>query len=101
MEATNSKLKATLNLQRKAALTGGGAIDHAGRVEVVAMENFDISETIFGALSGLPKMFMEEKLAKDARSGVRTRHWRSTRHTTSSRMVHQHLWSIRRSSTSW
>ena len=66
MEATNSKLKATLNLQRKAALTGGGAIDHAGRVEVVAMENFDISETIFGALSGLPKMFMEEKLAKDA-----------------------------------
>ena len=65
IEATNTQLRAQLNLQRKAALAAGGAVDHAGRVKVVAMENFDITKTIFGALEGLPKVFMEEKLAKE------------------------------------
>ncbi len=58
-------LKATLNLQRKAAISGGGAFDHAGRVDVTRMANFDMSRTIFGALNGLPKMFMSEKLGKE------------------------------------
>ena len=61
----SSGLKATLNLQRKAAITAGGAEDHAGRVQVERMVNFDMGKTIFGGLSGLPKMFMEEKLAKE------------------------------------
>ena len=60
-----SELKATLNLQRKAAIVAGGAADHAGRVQVERMDGFDMRRTIFGALSGLPKMFMEEKLAKE------------------------------------
>ena len=61
----SAELKATLNLQRKAAITAGGATDHAGRVQVERMVGFDMGRTIFGALSGLPKMFMEEKLAKE------------------------------------
>jgi len=60
-----AELKASLNLQRKAAITAGGAIDHAGRVQVERMVNFDMKRTIFGALSGLPAKFMEEKLAKE------------------------------------
>lgn len=60
-----ASLKATLNLQRKAAISGGGAFDHAGRVQVERMTNFDMSRTIFGALEGLPKLFMTEKLAKE------------------------------------
>ncbi|MEM7337170.1 MAG: hypothetical protein AAF467_00910 [Actinomycetota bacterium] len=64
--STNAaELKATLNLQRKAAITHGGALDHAGRVQVARMESFDMTRTIFGALQGVPKMFMEEKLAKE------------------------------------
>ena len=71
MATTNSaELKATLNLQRKAALTAGGAVDHAGRVTVKRMTNFDMGRTIFGALVGLPKLFMEEKLAKEPVWGV-------------------------------
>ncbi len=58
-------LKATLNLQRKVAITRGGALDHAGEVRVARMVGFDMKRTIFGGLSGLPKMFMEEKLAKE------------------------------------
>ncbi len=58
-------LKATLNLQRKAALTGGGAFDHAGRVRIERMANFDMGRTIFGALEGVPKLFMTEKLGKE------------------------------------
>ncbi len=64
-DASTSELKATLNLQRKAAITNGGAIDHAGRVDVVRMEGFDMSKTIFARLEGVPKLFMEEKLCKE------------------------------------
>lgn len=62
---SSAELKATLNLQRKAAIVAGGATDHAGRVTVERIPDFDMSRTIFGALSGLPAMFMEEKLAKE------------------------------------
>ena len=65
--APERHLEATLNLQRKAALARGGAIDHAGRVRVVPMEDFDMSRTIFGGLEGaLPRMVMQDKLAKEA-----------------------------------
>lgn len=57
-------LDVSLNLQRKAAIASGGPADHAGKLTVEQMNDFDISRTIFGALSGLPKMFMVEKLAK-------------------------------------
>ena len=43
MNTDSGELKATLNLQRKAALTNGGAVDHAGRVTVKRMDDFDIT----------------------------------------------------------
>lgn len=64
-EATPVRLEAGLNLQRKAAMVAAGAIDHAGRVHIAPMSDFDLGRTIFGKLEGLPKMFMETKLAKD------------------------------------
>ena len=67
-ETPDRVLEAKLNLQRKAALAFGGARDHAGRVEIARMERFDMSRTIFGGLEGLiPRLVMEDKLAKEAR----------------------------------
>ncbi len=57
-------MNAALNLQRKAAITRGGAFDHAGRVQVERMANFDMGRTIFGGLEGLARKIMDEKLAK-------------------------------------
>lgn len=70
-EETNSmpktQLDAALNLQRKAAIVAGGAIDHAGRVRVVPMEDFDMQKTIFGSLEGtIPRLVMQDKLAREA-----------------------------------
>lgn len=62
----NAALNVTLNLQRKEAIARGGAFDQAGRVRVERMSGFDMDRTIFGGLSGLPKKFMAEKLAKEA-----------------------------------
>ncbi|MEM9728938.1 MAG: hypothetical protein AAF997_10155 [Myxococcota bacterium] len=60
------RLDAKLNLQRKAALVAGGAVDHAGRVRVVPMERFDMGRTIFGGLQGkVERAVMEDKLAKE------------------------------------
>ncbi len=60
------RLEGMLNLQRKAALAAGGAIDHAGRVRIAPMHDFDMSRTIFGKLEGaLPRTLMRDKLAKD------------------------------------
>lgn len=65
-EAPARRLDATLNLQRKAALVAGGAIDHAGRVRVVPMADFDMGRTIFGGLEGtVPRLVMQDKLAKE------------------------------------
>ncbi len=61
----SAELKATLNLQRKAAISQGGAFDHAGRVSVERMKNFDMGRTIFGGLAGVARKFMDEKLAKE------------------------------------
>lgn len=56
---------AGLSLQRKAAITQGGATDHFGRVTVTRMPDFDMNRTIFGGLEGIARKFMDEKLAKD------------------------------------
>lgn len=60
------RLDAALNEQRKAALVAGGAVDHAGRLRVVPMTDFDMGRTIFGGLKGkLQRLVMEDKLAKE------------------------------------
>lgn len=64
--ADSAKLNATLNLQRKAALVRGGAVDHAGRVQVQRMLDFDMGRTIFAGLGGIARKIMDEKLAKEA-----------------------------------
>jgi hypothetical protein len=65
--AATHQLDAALNLQRKAAIVAGGAVDHAGRVRVVPMEDFDMQKTIFGGLEGfIPRTVMQDKLAKEA-----------------------------------
>ncbi|WP_210545296.1 hypothetical protein [Rhodoferax sp. PAMC 29310] len=61
-----AKLDAPLNLQRKAAITRGGAFDHAGRVRVDRMADFDMSRTIFGGLEGISRKIMDEKLVKES-----------------------------------
>ncbi|MEL6183267.1 MAG: hypothetical protein AAFU79_01490 [Myxococcota bacterium] len=59
-------LEATLNLQRKAALAAGGALDHAGRVQVRHVPDFDMGRTIFGGMQGtLPRMVMKDKIARE------------------------------------
>ena len=63
---SDTRLNAALNLQRKSAITQGGAFDLAGKVEVVRMKNLEMERTIFGGLKGLPRMFMAEKLGKEA-----------------------------------
>jgi len=64
---TTRRLNAPLNLQRKAALAGGGAFDHAGQVQIVPMKDFDMGRTIFGGMKGgLARMVMKDKLAKEA-----------------------------------
>ncbi|WP_291010567.1 hypothetical protein [Hydrogenophaga sp.] len=64
--AERAELNATLSLQRKAAIARGGAFDHAGRVRVERMADFDMSRTIFGGLEGIPRKIMDEKLAKES-----------------------------------
>lgn len=59
------RLHAQLNLQRKAALVAGGAVDHAGRVQVAPMRDFDMKRTIFGGLAGVQRLVMEDKLSKE------------------------------------
>ncbi|MEM1417088.1 MAG: hypothetical protein AAGH15_19480, partial [Myxococcota bacterium] len=60
------RLEGVLNLQRKAAIAAGGAVDHAGRVHVAPMADFDMARTIFGKLEGaIPRTLMKDKLAKD------------------------------------
>ena len=61
----SADLQAALNVQRKAAITQGGAVDHAGRVRISRMTGFDMNRTIFGGLEGIARKFMDEKLAKE------------------------------------
>jgi len=67
VQTAPSARPAGLNLQRKAALVAGGAVDHAGRVRVAPMAGFDMGRTIFGSLEGkLPRLLMKDKLGKEA-----------------------------------
>lgn len=60
------RLDAELNLQRKAALVAGGAVDHSGRVRVAKMHDFDMGRTIFGGLDGtLQRLVMQDKLGRE------------------------------------
>ena len=38
--------------QRKAAITNGAPVDHAGKVNVSPIEDFDLDKTIFQTLEG-------------------------------------------------
>lgn len=63
---TSSGLDASLSLQRKASIAAGRAIDHAGRVQVVPMKDFDMGRTIFGGVEGaLPRMVLKARLANE------------------------------------
>ena len=53
-------------LLRKAAIVNGGVADHAGRVRIEPIENFDLNRTIFQTLEGaLPRFIMKRRIAKD------------------------------------
>ncbi|MDW3213711.1 MAG: hypothetical protein R8G01_06940 [Ilumatobacteraceae bacterium] len=65
MDSTGGALEATLNLQRRAAIVEGGAVDHAGKVRVGRMADFDMGRTIFGGLTGVARKFMFEKLVRE------------------------------------
>lgn len=52
--------------QRKAAIVAGGIADHAGKVAVKPIENFDLNRTIFNTLEGnLPRYVIQKRIAKD------------------------------------
>ena len=54
------------NYQRKAAIANGGVVDHAGRVMVRAIPNFDLQRTIFNTLEGkLPRFVIRTRIAKE------------------------------------
>ncbi len=53
-------------LQRKAAIVNGGVVDHAGRVTVEPIPNFDLDRTIFQTLEGaVPRFVMKKRIAKE------------------------------------
>lgn len=54
------------NLQRKAAIAYGGAVDHRGKVRSIPIEGFDLDRTIFKTLEGrLPRYYMRTRIAKE------------------------------------
>ncbi|MFT4622619.1 MAG: hypothetical protein ACI8PZ_001275 [Myxococcota bacterium] len=53
-------------LQRKAAITTGRAQDHAGKVRVEPIPDFDLDRTIFKTLEGaVPRYVMRSRIAKE------------------------------------
>ena len=55
------------SLQRKAAIARGQALDHAGKVRVQPIPNFDLNRTIFNTLEGAAARFvMRTRVAKEA-----------------------------------
>ena len=52
------------SLQRKAAIAWGKGTDHAGKVRVIPLQEFDMNKTIFSTLKGfLPRMVIKAKIA--------------------------------------
>lgn len=59
------------NLQRKAAIAHGAALDHTGQVQVAPLAHFDLNRTIFQTLEGAAARFViKTRIAKEA-------HWHS------------------------
>ena len=55
-----------LTFQRKAAIATGTVRDHAGRVKVSKIPNFDLNRTIFNTLEGkLPRFVIQTRIAKE------------------------------------
>lgn len=55
------------SLHRKAAIATGRAADHAGRVRIEPIPNFDLDRTIFKTLEGVaPRFVMRSRVAKEA-----------------------------------
>ena len=57
------------NLQRKAAVAHGGVVDHAGRVRIEPIPDFDLDRTIFQTLQGRAERFIMKKRIGNAQ------HW--------------------------
>jgi hypothetical protein len=54
-------------LQRQAAIAEGRAQDHAGRVKVAPIADFDLDRTIFNTLEGaIPRFVIQTRIAKEA-----------------------------------
>ena len=54
------------SLQRKSAIIWGKGTDHAGKVSIKPITDFDLNKTIFSTLEGfLPRMVIEAKIAKE------------------------------------
>ena len=54
------------NHQRKFALINGGVVDHAGKVAVTPIADFDLGRTIFNTLEGaLPRFVIRTRIAKE------------------------------------
>ena len=66
MSTAGGELKATLSLQRKAAIVQGGAFDHAGKVRVDRTKTAPIDETrtLFGRITDLLPAAITLKLAR-------------------------------------
>ncbi len=56
------------NVQRKAAIAHGGAVEHTGAVTVEPIPNFDLDKTIFQTLEGAAARYViRQRIAKDVR----------------------------------
>ena len=54
------------SFQRKAAIATGSVRDHAGRVTVSKIPDFDLNKTIFNTLEGkIPRFVMQTRIAKE------------------------------------
>ena len=54
------------NFQRKAAIAHGGVLDHAGKVTVEPIDDFDLDRTIFQTLEGrVPRYVMRKRVGKE------------------------------------
>ncbi len=63
----NAATRPDPSLHRKAAIATGRAFDHAGRVRIEPIPNFDLDRTIFKTLEGAAARFvMRSRVAKEA-----------------------------------
>ena len=66
VDQSSNLLNFSHNYQRKAAIAWGRATDHAGRVYIKPMKQFNLNKTIFSTLEGkLSRALIQSKIAKD------------------------------------